>query len=187
MSKNNRSDTFVANLKDFRKPKIIAITGMLLALYLVVYSLNIQISPVIEFRFGYLVLCLAGFTGGPLMGLAVGLLGDIISMIILAGKSSLPFFFGFTLSYAVLGLGAGFIFFNSHLNTIRIGLASLLEFIVSITLNTLWLSILRGTSFKVELLIRLPKSSIMLFINAIILYVFMNSIAVALKKVIYST
>lgn len=187
MSKNKRSETFVASLKDFKKPKIITITGMLLALYLVVYSQNIQISPVVEFRFGYLVLCLAGFTGGPLMGLVVGLLGDIISMMILAGKSSLPFFFGFTLSYAILGLGAGFIFFNSHLNTLRIVFASLLEFIVSITLNTLWLSILRGTSFKLEFLVRLPKSFVMLFINAIILYIFMNSIALALKKVIYST
>lgn len=187
MHKNNKSDTFIASLKDFKKPKSITVTAMLIALYLVVYSQNIALSPIIEFRFGYLVLCLAGYIGGPFMGLTVGVLGDIIGMIIMSGKSSLPFFFGFTLSYAVLGFGAGLIFYKSKLNIVRVAIASLLEFLVSITLNTLWLSILTNTPYNVHLLVRLPKSSVMLFFNVLLLYLFMRSIAIGIRNVLSIT
>lgn len=173
---------FLIGLRELRKPKQISICGLLIALYLVVYSLNIPLSQIVQIRFGFLVLATAGLCGGPLMGLMVGALGDILSMILLAGNGGGSFFFGFTVSYALMGFICGFIFYKEKITTLRVITAGITEFLISILLNSLWLSIMYGTTYEFQVITRLPKCLIMLVINTMILLVFMKSLFFALKK-----
>lgn len=183
MSKILTSDNkFLVGLTELKKPKQISICGLLVALYLVVYSLNIPLSQIVQIRFGFLVLATAGLCGGPIMGLTVGALGDVLSMILLAGKGGGSFFFGFTVSYALMGFVCGFIFYKEKITLPRILAAGITEFLISILVNSFWLSIMYGTTYGFQLVTRLPKCLIMLVINTVILLAFMKSLSFALKK-----
>lgn len=183
MSKINIHSTNLAvSLQELKKPKQLSLCGLLLALYLVTYSLNIPISLMVQIRLGFLVLAMAGFAGGPVMGLTVGIVGDLLSMFLLSGKSGGSYFFGFTLSYALLGLFFGLLFYRKSITIPRVIIAGLIEFLTSLILNTLWLSILYGTTYQAQFLLRLPKCLIMLVVNTILLYILMKSLAVSLRR-----
>lgn len=74
-----------------------------IALYIVLYYCNIKITPSIEFRPGYLAIAAAAMYGVPLMGMVVGCMGDIISMLVTGGQGS-SFFFGFYLQLCFNGI-----------------------------------------------------------------------------------
>lgn len=183
MSKFSKSiNTLTAQLQELKQPKQLAICGLLLALYLAVYSLNVPINQMIQIRFGFLVLAVAGLCCGPLAGFLIGMTGDILSMIILPGSGGGNFFFGFTISYALMGFLCGLIFYKKKVTILRIAAAGMTEFLISVFLNSLWLSILYGTTYQIQLITRLPKCLIMLIVNTMILFVFLKSLSMALKK-----
>lgn len=181
ISKNKSS--LQSGLQQLKHPKGLALCGFLIALYLAVYSLNIPISQVVQIRFGFLVLAVAGLCGGPFTGLLVGLLGDVLSMILLpASGGGGSFFFGFTVSYSVIGFFCGLIFYKQKITFLRIMAAGIIEFLVSVFLNSLWLSMLMGTTYGIQIITRLPKCIMMLIVNTIILFIFLKSLSIALKK-----
>lgn len=161
--------------------KLIAIGGLLIALYIIMSYMNIAITQVIQIRFGFVVLAIAGLCGGPIMGATVGAVGDILSTIITGGQGA-SFFFGFTCSYALIGLCFGFIFYKSKVTIPRAILAAIVEFLNAMFLNTLWLSMLYGLPYKAQFITRLPKNIIMLGINIVIVYIVLKSLSVALRK-----
>jgi ECF transporter S component (folate family) len=164
----------------FKKTINIVIAGLLIALYIVISSTNIVITEFMQIRFGFLVLAVAGLSGGPIMGLIVGALGDILSMILKGSGSG--FFFGFTLSYALLGFFFGLIFYKSKITVFRAVLGGIVEFLNAMILNTLWLSIMFGSGYFPLFISRLPKNLIMLAVNSVLLFVVIKALATALRK-----
>jgi Protein of unknown function (DUF1393). len=177
---NIHSKAFVSRLSDLKKPKQLSICGLLIALYVVTSFANIPISQLIQIRFGFLVLAVAGFIGGPIMGATVGVFGDLLSVFVTGQAGNI--FLGFTLSYCLLGILFGLIFHNAKITITRCILATLVDFIISFVLNTAWLSILYGSPYKALLITRLPKCLIMLFINGVMLYAFLKSLSMVIKK-----
>lgn len=167
--------------KELKQPKQLALCGLLVALYVMIYNMNIIITPIVQLRFGFLVIAIAGFVGGPIMGITVGAFGDLLSMFLTAGQGA-SFFFGFTLSYALMGLACGLIFYNSKITIPRVIAGGIAEFLISFLLNSKWLSILYGTTYSTQLIMRLPKCLVMLVINSVILYAFLKTFSVALRK-----
>lgn len=159
--------------KNLKKLENITLCGLFVALYIVVYSFNIPITQMIQIRMGYFVLAAAGLYGGPLFGMLVGILGDLMSMIVTGGQGA-SFFFGFTLSYALMGFFFGLIFYGGKLNLIRGFIGALFEFILSIFLNTYWLYLMSGTPYMVLFYQRLPKSLIMLVVSTVLFYVVLS-------------
>lgn len=158
-------------LKQLSRPQNIAIAGLFTAMYIVLSYFNIRISSVLEIRFAFLMLAGAAMYGGPVMGVTVAFLSDVISTI-LSGQAFFP---GFTISYMLLAFCFGLIFYRSKPTIARCITASLISFIVSITLNTLWLTIMYGTPFTALFLTRLPKSVVMFFVNIALLYVVLGA------------
>lgn len=172
---------FVSNIEELKKPKQLALCGLLIALYVMIYNMNIIITPVIQLRFGFLVIAVASFIGGPIMGMTVGVFGDLLSMFLTGGQGA-TFFFGFTVSYALMGLTCGLIFYKSKITISRVIVAGIAEFIIAIVLNSKWLSMLYGTTYYAQVILRLPKCIVMLFVNTAILYAFLKTFSVALRK-----
>lgn len=170
--------SFFKKLKD---PKNLAICGLFIALYIVTAFTNISISALIQIRFGFIVLAVAGLYGGPMMGLVVGGIGDILSFIATGGQGG-TYFPGFTLSYALMGLLFGLIFFRTKITIPRVIAASVVDFLISVFMNSKWISIFSGNSYGSMILLRLPKCSIMLVINAILLYICIKAVYNALRK-----
>ncbi len=157
-----------------------AYCGVFIAIFIILSSFNISITPLIEIRTGYFALAAAGMVGGPLMGLTVGILGDLLKMLIVPGFGS--FFPGFTLCYAFMGACYGFIFYKKNITLIRASLGALVEFITSLFAITGCLSILYGTPYIPTLFSRLPKCIIMLLVSTLTVYLVIKSLSAALHK-----
>ena len=173
---------FRKQLHDLRKIQNIAVCGFFIALYIVLSYLNIRITENLEIRFAFLALALAGYYGGPVMGLIVGAASDVLSMLMTAGMGS-AFFFGFTVSYALLGFCFGMIFYRSKITVKNAAAAALVHFLDSITLHTLWLHMMFGMPLQVLFVTRLIKAVIMLPIDTLILYLVMKAFSRIEKSV----
>lgn len=158
----------------------IAYCGALTAIYLLLSGFNVSITALIEIRFGYFALAVAGMIGGPLMGITVGILGDILKMLIIPGQGS--FFFGFTLCYAIMGMFYGLLFYKSRITPFRAVAGALVEFVVGTLGITTCLSILYGTPWKATFISRLPKCSIMILVSAFLMFVIIRALNTALSK-----
>ncbi len=161
---------FKAQAAQLVRPQNIAIAGLFTALYIVLSYFNIRISSVLEIRWPFLILAASGMFGGPVMGLVVAILSDITSTI-LTGQAFFP---GFTISYSLMGFAYGLIFFRSRITIPRALAGSTVEVLISMTLNTLWLSMMYGTPFMALLITRALKCSVMFFVNTALLYMILG-------------
>lgn len=165
---------FKEQVRNLGKIQNIAVCGLFIALYVVLSYLNIKITDSIEIRFAFMVLAIAGFYGGPVMGLTVGVASDLLSMLMTAGKGS-PFFFGFTFDYALIGFLFGIILYKAKITVPRIIAAEFAHYLVAVTLHTYWLHVMYGSPLSVIGISRLIKCSIMFPIEVIILYIIMKA------------
>ena len=149
----------------------LVIAGLFTALYVVLSYFNIRISALIEIRFPFLVLAAAGMYGGPVMAVVVAVASDILSTILTGGA----FFPGFTLSYSLMAFLFGLIFFRGRLSAPRAVAAALTEAVISLTLHTLWLSLMYGTPYAALFVTRAPKCGIMFVVNTAVLTVVLGA------------
>lgn len=147
----------------------LTVNGLLLAVATVLGALKIPITQLIELRFGFLPLAVSASLFGPLTGLIFGGLSDILGYLV---RPTGPFFPGFTISAMVSGCLYGLILYRKELKLWRLLLVQLLHsVIVSMGLNTLWLSMLYGKGFIPVLTSRLLKTVLMFPVNTLLLWV----------------
>ena len=164
---------FQKQFREMRNIYSICLGGLFVAVYVVLSLFNIRLSQYLEFRIAFLALAAAAFYGGPIMGMSVGIAGDIISYFVT--PQSAPFFPGFTLTYAVLGFLFGLLLYHSRITPLRAFLAGLAEFFISCTLSTFWLHLMYGMEWKYLLTIRLFKNAISLGVYSVLLFVFLTA------------
>lgn len=164
---------FRGQLKAIRNIHSICLGGLFVSAYVVLSLFNIRFSEFLEFRIAFLALAAAAFYGGPVMGMTVGIAGDVISFFVT--PQSAPFFPGFTLTYAVLGFLFGLILYHTRITPLRALFAGLAEFLVSCTLSTFWLHLMYGMEWKYLLTIRLVKNTISLGVYSVLLFVFLTA------------
>lgn len=162
---------FGSQLKRLLKAQNMAIAGLFAAMYVVLSYFNIRISPLIEIRFPFLMLAAAGMFGGPVMAVVVAVLSDIISAV----STGAMFFPGFTFSYSLMGFLFGLIYYRSRVTPVRAVAGAAVEFVISLTLHTLWLSVMYGTPFPALFMTRLVKCAAMFFVNAVLLYLVLGA------------
>ena len=162
-----------AQLQDMRNIQSICLGGLFVAAYVVLSLFNIRFSEFLEFRLAFLALSAAAFYGGPVMGMTVGIAGDVISYFVM--PQSAPFFPGFTLTYAVLGFLFGLILYRSRITPLRAFAAGLAEFFISCTLTTFWLHLMYGMDWKYLLTIRIVKNASSLGVYSVLLFVFLSA------------
>ena len=144
---------FREQFQNLKKVQSICLCGLFVAAYVALSFFSIKMTEFLEFRFAFLALVAAAAYGGPVMGMAAGLTGDVISFF--AAPQTGPFFPGFTISYALLGFLFGMILYRSRITPLRAFAAGLAEFIIACTLNTLWLHFMYGMEWEYLFTIRL--------------------------------
>lgn len=164
---------FREQLQNLKKVQSICLCGLFVAAYVALSFFSIKMTEFLEFRFAFLALAAAAAYGGPVMGMAAGLTGDVISFF--AAPQTGPFFPGFTISYALLGFLFGMILYRSRSTPLRAFAAGLAEFIIACTLNTLWLHFMYGMEWEYLFTIRLIKNVVSLGVNTVLLFVFMKA------------
>lgn len=164
---------FRDQFRDLKRVQSICLCGLFVAAYVALSFFNLKLTPYLEFRFAFLALAAAAAYGGPIMGMTVGIAGDVVSFF--ASPQTGPFFPGFTLSYAILGFAFGFILYRSKATPLRVFVATFFEFVLACTLNTVWLHFMYGMEWKYLFTIRLVKCIVSLGVNTVLLFIFMKA------------
>ena len=114
--------------------------------------------------FSFLPIAAAGILYGPLAAGAVGALGDFIGAILFPIGAYFP---GFTLTAFLTGLVFGFFLYKKQ-GWIRIFSAvGINQLILSLLLNTLWISVLYGSAYRPLLISRLPQTAILIAVQLV--------------------
>lgn len=108
-----------------------------------------------QYNLGFLPVAVAGWLFGPGAGMLVGALGDFI------GANLFPagtYFFGFTLTYGLVGLIYGLVLYRREPKLQWVVLACLGASACNLLLNTYWLTfVIPGASYGVLLAGRAPS------------------------------
>ncbi|MDD7388295.1 MAG: folate family ECF transporter S component [Lachnospiraceae bacterium] len=174
---------FKKQIRNLSSIQSLVLCAFFVAIYIVLYFCNIKITNDIQFRPGYLAIAAAGMYGGPIMGALTGAVGDVLSMLVTGGQGEV-FFFGFTLSYALMGFFFGLVLHGGPITVVRGIAAALVEFLVSVFLNTYWLMIMyySGQNYIALMITRIPKCLIMLVISSIVLTIIMKALYTAFSR-----
>ncbi len=163
---------FTASSKELRKIRSITLVSMLGALSIILGSLTIMIGDFLKINFNFLPNNLVFYLFGPVVGAVYGATMDILTFIV---RPTGTFFFGFTLSAILTGIIYGIVLYNKPVSLRRIFFANLIHMVlISILLNTYWLTLLIGEGFLILLPIRILKAIIMLPIETLLLYTVIN-------------
>lgn len=159
--------------------KSLVIASFLVAMNIVLTRLGaiMLFGGTIRLSFGNIPLVLSGMLLGPVAGAMVGFVSDMLGFMINSHGSA--FHPGFTLSSVLTGVIPGIIVMFSRktkLSTLNILISNILVFlIVSLGLNTYWLTHLFGKSFFVLLPTRIIASTIIAIINTIIILILVKN------------
>lgn len=154
--------------------QVLASTGMLSAIAIVLGFLKIPVTQLIELRFQSLPIAAAGYLFGPVCAGIVGMIADVGGYLV---KPTGPFFPGFTLSSILCGVIFGCVLYGKKPTIRRILAAEILYTVLcGILLNSLWLSILYGRGFIAAMSARLVKEIVMIPINTAMLAALMQPV-----------
>ncbi len=130
--------------------------------------------------FSFIALALAGMLYGPLEAGLVGALGDILGMLLFPTG---PYFPGFTLNAFLTGAVFG-LFLHDKIDMKRIiGAVAVNQLILSLFVQTLWISITYGAPYAALLPTRLVQVLILIPIQLITLAVMSNPLLRVLHKI----
>lgn len=129
-------------------------------------------SNSVRIGFGHVPLLLAGLLLGPFWGAATGAVADFVGAVVFpVGGAYFP---GFTITAMLTGLIPGLLkkyMGNRRLSWLHIlSITLVTEVVVSVFLNTLWLSMIYGMDYWAALLVRLPITLCMCVVYAAINY-----------------
>lgn len=159
---------FKDSAKEIRKTKSLVTMAVLLALAVVLGFVSVQVTESLRVGFSFLPNAVSGQLFGPVGGMLVGGLADILKYLV---KPTGPFFPGFTISGILGGLIYGLTLYKKPTTLPRVILCmTLISVFVNILLNTYWLTILYGNSFLAIWPARIVSNLITLPINIILYY-----------------
>ena len=155
---------FRESASELKSVKNLCIISLLLALRVCLNFLTIPISDVCHLSFLFIVMGIIGGMYGPFVGAICGAVGDVLCYIIhpMGG-----FFIGFTASAAIAGVLYGLILYKNKFCVPRIIFSEILvDVVVNVLLNTIWISMLYETGFwELLITVRIPKNLIMIPIS----------------------
>lgn len=162
---------FKNSAKNLKKTRVLCTAAILAALFVVLYSIKLNLAPELRITFTFIPLALAGWLLGPVPAMLVGLIGDVIGCIIFPAG---PYFPGFTLTKIVSGLIYGVFLYRtgSRKHTLYVsGAVIFTNILANVVMNSLWLSMLYGKAWSVYAASHLVKNILASPIEIIILLI----------------
>ncbi len=159
---NKRHLSFLAKISSM------VLVSLFIALYVVLSFFRIYITNELRISLTFIPIAWASILFGPLAGALTGAFGDILGW---AVNPVGPYFPGFTISGFVTGIIYGLFLYKKETNLTRIIAASvLMVLIVEVGLNSVWMSILAGSAYKVLIPVRLVKALVATPIQVLVLH-----------------
>lgn len=161
--------------KEWRSLRVLTLAALFVALRVVLSSFFLPLPAVLGTQrvyFTFFINALGSYLYGPLMGLAVGGVSDLVGFLM---HPSGGFFFGYTLTAMAGSFLYGIFLYRTRITVLRLVLCKLtVNLVVNVLMNGLWDSILAGTGFWVLAAARLPKNLIALPVEVLLTVLFFN-------------
>ena len=159
---------FLSSAHALRCTRTLTTAGILLAIQMVLSSYGtIEVTDSLKISLAHLALAPTAVFFGPVVAGMQGALSDILGFML---KPSGPYFPGFTLSAALLGVVYGLLLYKTKRSAWQIIAARVIVCVViNIGLNTLFLTMLYGPSRLATLPLRVMKNLIQLPIDCLLL------------------
>lgn len=169
---------FRDSLRALSRTRTITTAGLLLAIQMVLSSYGvIEVTDSLKISLAHLAVAPSAILFGPVVAGIQGALSDLLGFIL---KPTGPYFPGFTLSAALLGVIYGMLLYKTKRFTWQIILARVIVCLfVNIALNTVFLTMLYGPSRLATLPLRVFKNLIQLPIDCLLL----GTVSKAMKRI----
>ena len=160
---------FSSSSRALRITRTLTTAGILLAIQMVLSSYGvIEVSDSLKISLAHLAVAPTAILFGPVVAGLQGALSDLLGFLL---KPSGPYFPGFTLSAALLGVVYGLLLYKTKRSAWQIIAARVIVCVViNIGLNTLFLTMLYGPSRLATLPVRAMKNLIQLPVDCFLLY-----------------
>ena len=150
----------------------LVICGILIAFYIILTKFVSIHSGTTKIGFGFLAIFLGGYLLGPIYGGLVGALGDLLGTLLFPLDGA--YFPGFTLTAFLSGVLFGLVFKDNYKEKLklRVGISvGVDQLILSLLLNTFWISLISGNSTFMGLLgVRLVQVLIMIIVEPVCIF-----------------
>lgn len=150
----------------------LVICGILVAFYIILTKFVSIHSGTTKIGFGFLAIFLGAYLLGPIYGGLIGAIGDLLGTLLFPLDGA--YFPGFTLTAFLTGVLFGLVFKGNYHEKLklRIGIAVVIDqLILSLFLNTFWISLISGNSTFAGLLgIRLVQVLIMIIVEPVCIF-----------------
>lgn len=124
-------------------------------------------TPIVKIGFGFVPIAICGMLYGPLWAGVAAALADFLGAVLFPIGAYFP---GFTLSALLTGVLFGLLLKGGKQDWPRLLLAAgVNNLVISLLLNTFWLSVLMGLDYRVMLPTRLLQCCIMLPVQLVVL------------------
>ncbi len=172
---------FKDSASEFGRLKSLAGLGMCLALGVVINLFgSFYITATLKLSLGFLVLALIGMLYGPVCGFAAGTFIDVICYLLYPNG---PYFIGFTLTTALTGMMFGLFLYRFRTELWRIIVSrTLINLLLNLLLNSLWLTVLYGQAFWAMLPSRIFKNVVLLPVEVALLWLILTPASKLLKN-----
>lgn len=166
------------SLRALSRTRTITTAGLLLAIQMVLSSYGvIEVTDSLKISLAHLAIAPTAILFGPVVAGVQGALSDILGFML---KPTGPYFPGFTLSAALLGVIYGLLLYKTRRTTWQIIMARVIVCVfVNIGLNTVFLTMLYGPSRLATLPLRILKNLIQLPIDCLLL----GAVSRAVKRI----
>lgn len=160
---------FLESAKKLKETRVISACAVLIALYVVLYAYPIKLAPELRITFTFIPLALSGWIFGCVPAMLVGGISDIISALLFPQGAYFP---GFTLTAILSGLIFGLFLYKKEKVVLGVIVSrTLINLLLNIALNSLWLSMLYKKGFIVYLASHFFKNIVLLPVEIILLIV----------------
>lgn len=140
--------------------------------------LSFYLLPSSRVGFGDIPIMLSGIILGPISGAITGIISDLIGVVLVPAPSGAPYFPGFTITKALVGIIPALIYrYFKGSDKLKLVLSVVFtELICSVTLDTLWLSMLFNKGVMVILPARILVKLIIIPIEISIMYILLKGL-----------
>ena len=149
-----------------KRLRMVLVSAMLIAMEIVLNRFASIRTWNLKIGFSFIPIVVAAILYGPLGGAAVAGIGDLIGAILFPNG---PFFPGFTGTALLTGLVFGLFLKKKQTPVPVITAVAFNQLILSLLLNTLWISILYGSPFFPTLVSRLPQCAILIPVQIVVI------------------
>lgn len=166
-------------IKGIRNLRVLVIAALMTALVIVLGYFYIPVTENLRIMLTFIPMAFGGMLCGPVMGVLIGLAGDLIGFFI---HPSGPFFFGYTISAMLSGFVYGLFLYHKEIAFWRIILTkAIINLFINVGLGCLWSMLLYGKAYWVAFSASIVKNLLLLPAESWVLFL----IARALKPLLH--